>query len=251
MFAYVATIAFACFVRVATPLRTINRDLWSCACRCISVIWFLTILSRSLERCGDRGWQPLTTPDANPFSAVVRDRGLNQCMPVDLAYFPVAQIVYYLSEVAWIFAQPRETLRKDDHVLLAHHVVTTLLIGFWGVYLHGYWLSTLLPTLHDVNDVFIDLAKYLKRRGDISSKLIDICFGLFVLSWMYTRVYYIPSQFLPQLWNDPDGPLIPFAYFGFSLLILLQFAQAYWTLLILRAVWRAVVTSQLEDERGS
>lgn len=172
-------------------------------------------------------------------------------MPADLAYFPFAQVVYYVSEMAWLAEQQRERLRKDDDLMFAHHVVTTLLIGFWGLQLRYYWIATLLPTLHDVNDIFIDLAKYLKRRGDVSQTSINVYFGLFVLSWLCTRVYYIPTQFLPQLWHDPDGPLVESAYIGFAWLVLLQFAQAYWTAMIARAVWRAVASgsNRLQDER--
>jgi len=39
------------------------------------------------------------------------------------------------------------------------------------------------------------------------------------------------------------------AYYGFGLLVLLQFAQAYWTVLIGKAVWHAVVGGELKDNR--
>lgn len=238
---FASAAALACVARITKPLEEVDRDLWSFMFRSVTILWFNCILWRS-----DCSIYPLDTS----FSNVVTQFGPNQCLPTDIQYFPIAQIVFYVAEIGWLLTRPKEQLRKDDTIMVAHHVITSSLIAFWGVYYQLYWLATFLPCLHDASDLFIDYAKYAKRNHLLSLNGLNILFALFVGSWVSLRMYYIPGHMLPSLWYDPAGPLVPYAYFGFGLLIVLQFAQAFWTYMIGLAIVKAFQTGEeLDDQR--
>ncbi len=59
-------------------------------------------------------------------------------------------------------------------------------VGFFRSFRAG----TVILALHDVSDIFMELAKLFKYcRSELGA---SICFGLFVLSWVLLRLIYFP-----------------------------------------------------------
>ena len=248
-FATTMTVAAVALRNLCPIFDSIDRDLWSAVCRIAFVAWAMCLAWRSLLQC-----------DANsgPSSLLTTHYDGSECGATDIAYYGAAQVAFYVSEAVWIVRQPRR--RSDDGLMLVHHAVSVGLISFWGLYHHLYWLSTVMPAMHDASDVFVDGAKYARRLARLRStgarlrffmlSLSDVFFALFVLTWFAIRVFYIPTQLLPNLLAAPDRDALPHALVAFGILCALQVAQAYWTLLIVRAGWRAVRQGgRVEDER--
>lgn len=253
MCAAVTVIVAAVALRNLVPqCDRVDRDLWSALCRIVLVLWAISIVWRANGRqCVDIG--------AQPHSLLSTRFDGSLCGVQDVAYYGTAQIAFYVSEAVWILRECRQR-RKDDGLLLLHHAVTVGLLAFWGIYHNLYWLSVLLPSLHDFSDIFVDGAKYARRAAQKSAcgfrlrnalkTLSDVLFAGFVLSWFAIRVYYIPWRFLPALLVAPDRDTLPHALVAFGILCALQVAQAYWTLLIVRAVYTALQKGgNVEDER--
>ena len=126
------------------------------------------------------------------------------------------QISYYLNEIIdrYIYSN-KLTKRKDDKEMLLHHIITlTLLLGSYHTNLIRAGLYVLY--LHDINDIFLQLSKtlvYLEYKDNIT----DITFGIFIISWIYTRLYLYTSLTL-EMGNN---------YYGKSTLYNILFYYVY------------------------
>ncbi|CAL8104811.1 unnamed protein product [Calicophoron daubneyi] len=92
--------------------------------------------------------------------------------------------------------------RKDSAVLVIHHFMTILLLEF-SLVLRLHRLGALVVFLHDLNDVFLEVAKcnvYLQVRNGrtypIHIKLSNFFFTIFTISWMLMRLYWYPLKVL-------------------------------------------------------
>ncbi|TGZ58789.1 hypothetical protein CRM22_009453 [Opisthorchis felineus] len=79
--------------------------------------------------------------------------------------------------------------RKDSAVLIVHHFMTLLLLQF-SLVLRLHRIGALVVFLHDLNDVFLEIAKvnvYLQTRHGkkhpINVILANLFFTLFTMSW--------------------------------------------------------------------
>ena len=238
-------VVFATYVRNLTWFQKCDRDLWSAICRFFLVLWAITIV-----------WRIETVCQQSVSILSMTFQGAH-CRVSDIRYYGVAQIAFYVSEAVWI-CRNWHRKRKDDELMLWHHCTTIGLILYWGVYNHLYVLATILPSLHDCTDIFLDSAKYIgrlakqKRFQRWKSWLLlskDILFGLFVALWTAIRIVYIPLFVLPTLYNASDRHRVPHAIEAFSALCLLQIAQIYWSVLIFKAVANALRGEKLQDDR--
>jgi hypothetical protein len=95
------------------------------------------------------------------------------------------QISHYIIELYNI--RDQRTKRKDDTEMFIHHIITlTLIIGsFYSNLLRS---GLYVMYLHDINDIFLQLSKTLVYLN-ITEKITDCTFGMFVISWAYTRLY--------------------------------------------------------------
>ncbi|KAF8571043.1 hypothetical protein P879_00461 [Paragonimus westermani] len=92
--------------------------------------------------------------------------------------------------------------RKDSAVLTVHHCMTLLLLQF-SLVLRLHRIGALVVFLHDLNDVFLEVAKvnvYLgKRHGrthTLNVRLSNIFFALFAVTWIVMRLYWFPLKVL-------------------------------------------------------
>ncbi|KAF4974969.1 hypothetical protein FZEAL_8180 [Fusarium zealandicum] len=98
----------------------------------------------------------------------------------------LCQWAFWLQQMIVINIEER---RKDHWQMFTHHIVTTALIYACYVY-HHTRVGNFILVIMDVVDLFLPLAKCLKYCG--FSKVCDVMFGLFVVSWFFARhVLYI------------------------------------------------------------
>ena len=71
--------------------------------------------------------------------------------------------------------------------MLIHHIITLILIiGSYHTNLIRAGLYVMY--LHDINDVFLQLSKTLVYLN-FEDKITNCTFGIFIVSWIYTRLY--------------------------------------------------------------
>ena len=71
--------------------------------------------------------------------------------------------------------------------MLVHHIVTLILIvGSYHTHLIRSGLFVMY--LHDINDIFLQFSKTLVYL-DIQENITNCTFGIFIISWIYTRLY--------------------------------------------------------------
>lgn len=164
----------------------------------------------------------------------------NQPIPSLLTLFYMCQCGFYIYSIFALIAW--ETRRKDFAVMMSHHVVTSVLIGY--SYLTGFFrIGTIILALHDASDVFLETAKLCKyTEKELGASLF---FGLFALSWLLLRLIYFPFwiiktssyQSIISLRKLDRFPTTLYYIFNTMLLTLLVF-HMYWGKLIFLMIMR-------------
>ncbi|CAH8465002.1 unnamed protein product [Heterobilharzia americana] len=173
--------------------------------------------------------------------------------PSDYYWLYTLQLGFYIHSFWSVFFM--DAWRKDSTVLVIHHLLAILLLeGSLVLRLHR--MGVLVLFLHDLCDVFLELAKvniYLRiRHGKthpIHMTIANIFFVLFAASWVVLRLYWYP---LKVLYATSWGAYIAlvgresrgFLFFN-SLLWGLFLMHIYWFTFILRMAVR-LLTSPLE-----
>ena len=237
-------IGFAVFLtlytllRKVSPLKRVSRDAWCGLVRCGMVFWAASVIWRSTILCGDN------------IHHLMFGRGRDNCLPADVVHYTAAVLAFYVFEIVDLVSTKQR--RTDDTVLLLHHAVTVLLCGLWGLRAQMYWAAMWFNAAHEISDIFLESAKVLRRQesNSLAHRASEHLFTLFAVSWFALRVYYIPFCYLPAALADRNRHSIPYSNCLLTLVGALQMAQAYWTGLIVRAVWRQYASDgQLVDER--
>ncbi|XP_022939943.1 LAG1 longevity assurance homolog 3-like [Cucurbita moschata] len=139
-----------------------------------------------------------------------------------------------------------ETRRSDFGVSMSHHVATLILIVLSYIFRFARVGSVVL-TLHDANDVFLEIGKMSKYSG--AETLASIAFILFVLSWLLLRLIYYPFWILWStsyevllVLNKDEHPIDgPIYYYVFNtLLFCLLVLHIYWWVLIYRMLVKQI-----------
>ncbi|KAJ5149514.1 Sphingosine N-acyltransferase, partial [Penicillium atrosanguineum] len=118
----------------------------------------------------------------------------------------LGQWAFWLQQLIVINVEER---RKDHWQMLAHHIITILLV-YTSYALHLTRVANLVLVLMDVVDIFFPLAKCLKYLG--FSTMRDIMFGFFMLSWFLARhVFYILNMY--HIWTYMPETIQPGCYY--------------------------------------
>ncbi|XP_074613865.1 ceramide synthase 1-like [Acropora palmata] len=180
-------------------------------------------------------------------------------MPVaqDIYVVYVVQAGFYLHSIyATVFM---DQWRRDFILMILHHILTFALLTFsFAIRYHRIGLLVLF--LHDVCDVFLELAKLFvafKTRGGkyciVSDVLAGINFCIFTLSWFYCRLYLYPIKVLYSCGSVEARdvlPTAPFYFFFNTMLWCLLVMNVWWFQYILLLLIRIVLgNSGLEDTR--
>ncbi|KAG0374724.1 sphingosine N-acyltransferase lag1 [Mortierella sp. AD032] len=178
-------------------------------------------------------------------------------LPHVMLWYYYVQLAFWLQQ---IFVLHVEAPRKDFWALMAHHTVTLLLIS--GSALSNFWRAgNVVFVVMDLADIILAFSKSMKYLG-VPSKICDVFFGTFMVTWLYTRHYmyaYILHGFMFTAYK-----MIPFeldisqgkwycrelAWLPILGLALLQILMVYWFALILRILVKILKGHSAEDERS-
>ncbi|KAG0275238.1 sphingosine N-acyltransferase lag1 [Linnemannia exigua] len=178
-------------------------------------------------------------------------------LPHVMLWYYYVQLAFWLQQ---IFVLHVEAPRKDFWALMAHHTVTLLLIS--GSALSNFWRAgNVVFVVMDLADIILAFSKSMKYLG-VPSKICDVFFGTFMVTWLYTRHYmyaYILHGFMFTAYE-----MIPFeldisqgkwycrelAWLPILGLALLQILMVYWFALILRILVKILKGHSAEDERS-
>uniref|UniRef100_A0A2P2KGF5 Uncharacterized protein MANES_10G071500 n=2 Tax=Rhizophora mucronata TaxID=61149 RepID=A0A2P2KGF5_RHIMU len=158
----------------------------------------------------------------------------DQELKIPLKLFYMCQCGFYIYSIAALLTW--ETRRKDFSVMMSHHVITVVLIGFSYI-TRFFRVGSIVLALHDASDVFMEAAKIFKYSG--SELGASICFGLFAISWLMLRLIFFPIwvikstsiDFLNVLDASKVYDRSLYYLFNTMLLMLLVF-HIYWWVLI-------------------
>ncbi|KAJ4965041.1 hypothetical protein NE237_016890 [Protea cynaroides] len=163
-------------------------------------------------------------------------------LPLKLLY--MCQCGFYTYSIAALLTW--ETRRKDFSIMMSHHIITVILIGYSYI-TRFFRIGSIVLALHDASDVFLESAKISKySEKEFAASLL---FGLFVLSWLMLRLIFFPFwviksssyDLIEVLTLSETYPTSLYYVFNTMLLMLLVF-HIYWWILIC-----AMVMRQLEN----
>ena len=98
-----------------------------------------------------------------------------------------AELGFYLASIGMLIFWDKR--KKDHNVMLAHHVVTSLLlVHSWA--LHFLRVGLVILLLHDASDVLMESAKLFNYAGHAVGA--NTFFALFALSWIALRLLLFP-----------------------------------------------------------
>ncbi|KAL0334862.1 UNVERIFIED_CONTAM: LAG1 longevity assurance2 [Sesamum radiatum] len=165
-------------------------------------------------------------------------------LKLSLKLIYMCQCGFYIYSIAALLMW--ETRRKDFSVMMSHHVVTVILIGF--SYISRFFrIGAVILALHDASDVFLEAAKVFKySEKELGA---SICFGLFALSWLLLRLIFFPfwvirssSYYSCQVLRLSEPYLLASYYVFNTMLFTLLVFHIYWWKLI----W-AMIMKQLQS----
>ncbi|KAA8545876.1 hypothetical protein F0562_020673 [Nyssa sinensis] len=163
--------------------------------KCSESMWKLTYYA-TVEAC------VLTITYHEPWFRDIKEyfRGWpNQELKLPLELFYMCQCGFYIYSIAALLTW--ETRRKDFSVMMSHHIVTVILIGYSYI-TRFFRIGSVILALHDASDVFLEAAKVFKySENEVGA---SVCFGLFAISWLILRLIFFPfwiinsSRFVPK-----------------------------------------------------
>ncbi|XP_020274215.1 ASC1-like protein 3 [Asparagus officinalis] len=111
----------------------------------------------------------------------------NQEMNFSLKLFYMCQCGFYIYSIAALVSW--ETRRKDFSIMMSHHIITSVLIGYSFI-TRFFRIGTIILALHDTSDVFMEAAKVFKYSENEMGASVG--FGLFAISWLILRLIFFP-----------------------------------------------------------
>ncbi|KAL2850216.1 TLC domain-containing protein [Aspergillus pseudoustus] len=178
------------------------------------------------------------------------------------------KVFYLLHSGNWVQAAAMtflqlEKARKDNGVLILHHVVTLIAIPLvYMAHLTHFALVMIIP--HDITDSLLSFAKCISYTT--KSPIISMpYFTFFVGSWIYFRHYIggitfwtLLTQYRPAIttaygWGGEEEQWKAATLHGIVVALFgaLQLMNAYWLFLILRIAARAITGEIPKDDRES
>nr|DAD21557.1 TPA_asm: hypothetical protein HUJ06_023020 [Nelumbo nucifera] len=131
----------------------------------------------------------------------------NQELKFPLKLLYMCQCGFYLYSIAALLTW--ETRRKDFSIMMSHHIITVILIGY--SYLTRFFrIGSIILALHDASDVFLEAAKVFKySEKELAASL---CFGFFAISWLILRLIFFPFWVIRTSRGLPKVIVLCFQY---------------------------------------
>ncbi|CAJ0559798.1 unnamed protein product, partial [Mesorhabditis spiculigera] len=178
-------------------------------------------------------------------------------IPRSVWWYYTLEATFYYSLLLGAFFDVR---RSDFWQLIFHHVVTLgLLSASWAI--NFVRVGTLVLVSHDIADVFLEGGKLVRYAGK-HKMLTNVCFVLFMSSWILTRLTYYPlivirSAFFDaadliqpdyQIFNPLQVPYVPRLII--IMLVALFLLHIFWTYIIGKIVVRTIQEGEAADVRS-
>ncbi|KAF7301312.1 Longevity-assurance protein [Mycena indigotica] len=229
-------------------------------------------IHRSVLRFAEQGWSAVYYPIQFIFGLYVNYNLPNQLLTYAplWAGYPHTAIAaplkfYYLTQTAFythqILILNAEAPRKDHYQMMAHHIITVFLMGA-SYYFNFTRVGSFIMVLMDTCDVFLPIAK-MARYMEARQIICDSLFGIFVVSWFFTRhvlfmlvIWSLWSE-APHLitlqWDPANGHFLSREYHWVFLICLtaLQIIQLLWFQTICRITWRVLSTGEVASDDRS
>jgi len=179
---------------------------------------------------------------------------------------PQLKLYYLLQTSYWtqqlfVLLLRLEKPRKDYYELVCHHFVTIWLIG-WSYLVNTTFIGNAVFLSMDFPDTTLAFSKLLNYMQREVAKVF--AFAGLVVAWTYFRIY-LSLKILWSVWFEFD--LIPIEsrrwapetgawlapwmrYQVFIPLFLLQLLNIFWYLLILRILFRTLLSGNPDDDRS-
>ncbi|XP_068643551.1 ceramide synthase LOH2-like [Aristolochia californica] len=164
----------------------------------------------------------------------------NQELKVPLQLFYMCQCGFYIYSIGALLTW--ETRRKDFSIMMSHHIITVILIGY--SYISRFFrIGSIVLALHDTSDVFMEAAKVFKySERELAASVL---FGLFAISWLILRLIFFPfwviwavSFEFGDFLDLSDGAVIVLYYAYNTMLLKLLVFHIYWFKLICAMILR-------------
>jgi hypothetical protein len=219
--------------------------------KCSESVWktcfYSTSLAWGLYLSAARSWSWWYSTDAC-FDHVPALYAAPDSLDTDIYMFYVFQLGFYSHSIfAHVF---QETHRSDFVEMLVHHVATLALIlcSFSVRLVAG---GTLIVIVHDIADVIFEAAKQLiYRKREFEA---NIAFGLWVLSWIVTRLVYFPLYIIHGVVWVSISKLGYYPMYGLlsTFLLVLLVLHAFWTIMIFKMIYRMLTgeATKIRDTR--
>lgn len=132
----------------------------------------------------------------------------NQEVGFSLKLFYMCQCGYYMYSIGALLIW--ETRRKDFYIMMSHHIITSILIGFSYI-TRFFRIGIVILVLHDTCDVFMEVAKVSKYSE--KEMAASLGFGCFAISWFLLRLILFPFWIIKASSCHSVEPLIEANYF--------------------------------------
>ncbi|OAY45629.1 ceramide synthase LOH2 [Manihot esculenta] len=164
----------------------------------------------------------------------------DQELKLSLEILYMCQCGFYIYSIVALLTW--ETRRKDFTVMMSHHVITVILIGYSYI-ARFFRIGSIILALHDASDVFMEAAKVFKYSGKELGA--SICFGLFAISWLVLRLIFFPFWVIKTSSYDfadfldlSKAYIISLYYIFNTMLLMLLVFHVYWWILICSMIMR-------------
>ncbi|KAJ1567685.1 sphingosine N-acyltransferase lag1 [Nowakowskiella sp. JEL0078] len=169
--------------------------------------------------------------------------------------------------VKFVPAKPpagRRKVKNDAMEILLHHVVTVALTA-GSYYVNLTRMGHITLALFDVSDIVLSLAKVIKYVPSSPALITDTLFGIFMVSWVYTRHLYFMLRVMPSVYWDSLTYIEDKKFSGFTtghfysmtvhkifigLFVILELLMFYWFALIAKVAWKVVMGTGADDVRS-
>ncbi|KAG6890558.1 hypothetical protein C0992_000818, partial [Termitomyces sp. T32_za158] len=197
-------------------------------------------------------------------------------MTPELKRYYLMQMAYWLQQLL-VLVLGLEKPRKDYAELVAHHFVTLWLVGCvrpsvfslttltrtrWSYLMNMTLIGNAVYMSMDIPDSFLAFSKILNYIQWNRAKIL--AFVVFLVVWSYFRHWlnfrilwsvWTEISLIPEwakTWDAAKGVYFPswMKYQVFIPLLLLQFLNLFWYMLMLRILKRAIMTDEASDIRS-
>jgi len=161
---------------------------------------------------------------------------------------------YYMIELTFywslFFSQFVDVKRKDFWEMFVHHVATiALMVLSWTCHLHR--VGSLVLLVHDFADHWLEMAKL--ARYVHWQRTCDVAFGMFAVTWVYTRLAIYPT-FLIYSTSIEAGQILTLfpAYYVFNfLLTTLLILHLFWGYFIIKVAYKVMTAADTVTDTRS